>query len=83
MNNCGCKLDFFVVEGIENWPGTSLTVYDRWGTQVCHSDNYQNEWGGLVRDSDREVASGTYYYVMIRPFDSEPIFGFISVIREK
>src|SRR5690606_15153038 len=34
----------------------SLTVFNRWGEQVFHADDYQYDWSG------EGLAAGTYYY---------------------
>lgn len=52
------KNDHFVVRGIEQYPGSILEVYNRWGNQVYHSGNYGNNWGGVG------LSAGIYYYVL-------------------
>jgi gliding motility-associated-like protein len=36
--------------------GSTLSVFDRWGQLVYHSNDYQNDWDG------GDVSSGVYYY---------------------
>jgi gliding motility-associated-like protein len=50
--------DLFVIAGLNNYPGSSLGVYDRWGKQVYYSASYQNNWDG----GNQPV--GTYVYVL-------------------
>jgi gliding motility-associated-like protein/uncharacterized repeat protein (TIGR01451 family) len=52
------KNDHFVVRGIEQYPGSVLEIYNRWGNQVYHSGNYDNNWGGTG------LSAGIYYYVL-------------------
>lgn len=52
------KNDYFVVRGIEQYPGSVLEIYNRWGNQVYYSGNYSNNWGGAG------LAAGIYYYVL-------------------
>jgi gliding motility-associated-like protein len=40
---------------------TKITVYNRWGKQVYHSNNYKNDWTG---DTNPD---GTYYYEVYIP----------------
>jgi gliding motility-associated-like protein len=48
--------DFFTIQSIP--PNTQLTIYNRWGTVVYQSNNYQNNWdGGTCTD-------GVYYYIV-------------------
>jgi len=35
-----------------------VTIFNRWGTQVFHSDDYQNDWDG------GDVSDGVYFYVV-------------------
>jgi gliding motility-associated-like protein len=50
--------DLFVITGINNYPGSSLAVYNRWGKQVYYAASYQNNWGGS------DLPAGTYVYVL-------------------
>ncbi|WP_158538632.1 T9SS type B sorting domain-containing protein [Chitinophaga skermanii] len=52
------KNDRFVIIGIEKYPGSHLTIYNRWGNQVYHSNNYDNTWDGL------NLLQSTYYYIL-------------------
>jgi len=47
----------FVIDGVENFPGSTLQIFDRWGTLVYESSSYNNSWTG------RDQAEGTYYYI--------------------
>ena len=53
--------DAFVVKGIEDFPGSNLKVYNRWGKKVFESDNYgiDGYWDG------GNEATGVYYYVLM------------------
>jgi len=52
--------DTFSVPDIDKFPGSHLAIYNRWGNEVYHSDNYANDWDG------KGLADGTYYYVLNR-----------------
>ncbi len=54
--------DAFVVPGIIDYPGSTLSVYNRWGDEVYHSEDYRNDWGGTYRAEDLPV--GTYFYLL-------------------
>jgi gliding motility-associated-like protein len=70
--------DLFVITGLENFPNTHLTVFNRWGTIVYNNENYQNNWNGS------ECSDGTYYYI-VNPNDEriEKSSGYLTVLREK
>ena len=55
--------DFFVIEGIEAFPGSALTIYNRWGNEVYADTGYDNDWGGTW-DTDVDLTDGTYFYVL-------------------
>jgi len=48
----------FFVKSLRLYPNSKLTVYNRWGNTVYHSDNYKNDW------VPRDLSDGTYYYVL-------------------
>ncbi len=51
------KNDRLVIVGLNHYPGSSLAIYNRWGNQVYHAENYQNNWDG------NGLSGGTYYYI--------------------
>jgi hypothetical protein len=65
--------DYFAPQGLVG--GTwSLTVYNRWGTQVYHTPHYQNEWG-------LTAATGAYYYLLHNPETGVRYKGAVQVVR--
>lgn len=52
------KNDKFKIVGLENYPNSAIAIYNRWGNEVYHSTNYQNDWDGAG------LNEGTYYYVL-------------------
>jgi gliding motility-associated-like protein len=57
------KNDFFVVEGIEDYPNTNVIIYNRWGNKLYENKDYKNDWGGTW--NNRAVPDGTYFYQVI------------------
>lgn len=49
--------DYFRIRGLENFTGSVLSVYNRWGKQVYRNENYRNDW-------KPDMSSGTYFYVL-------------------
>jgi gliding motility-associated-like protein len=43
----------------ESFPNSTLIVYNRWGTKVYESSNYQNNWNG------EDLADGVYFYTLL------------------
>jgi hypothetical protein len=67
------KNDFFVVD--KSLKGSVIEVFNRWGTPVYHSKNYDNMWAG-----DNE-ATGIYYYVIQNKCLQNPIKGVVQIIK--
>jgi gliding motility-associated-like protein len=71
-NDDGLNDNFF----IRNLPdeGAQLIISNRWGKQVFESDNYQNNW------TAEDVSDGIYFY-RLKVEDSDPITGWVEVLR--
>ncbi|HLG34434.1 MAG TPA: choice-of-anchor L domain-containing protein [Bacteroidia bacterium] len=59
--------DIFYVQGI-GVTKFDMTIYDRWGLEVFHSDNWLNGWNGKMRGTGAELTNGVYVYT-IRAWD--------------
>jgi hypothetical protein len=64
-------------KGVRRFPGSTLKVYNRWGSLVYENDNYDNSW------NPRDLAEGTYYYVfMLKRKAKEEFFkGTVEIFR--
>ncbi len=65
---------YFAIKGIDNFDGSKLSIYDRWGLKLYESGNYKNDWDG------DGIPEGTYYYVFYRS-DGENYHGFFMLLR--
>jgi gliding motility-associated-like protein len=81
--------DFFTVGGIEDCGFViEVEIYNRWGSRVYKSTDYQNDWNGqnigsTVGGSDT-VPTGTYYYVVnLRNSGLDPFAGPVYVATNK
>ena len=52
--------DTFTINGINNFPGNVLRIFDRWGLRVFETLEYQNDWSGTWQGS--VLPDGTYFY---------------------
>jgi gliding motility-associated-like protein len=50
--------DALVFDGLEQFPGSKLVVFNRWGQKVYESDDYQNDW------EPNDISDGTYFYIL-------------------
>ena len=51
--------DALAFKNLLGYPGMQIKIYNRWGLEVYHSDNYQNDWKA------DGLPTGTYYYILI------------------
>ncbi len=59
--------DFFEVVNVQHYDRASIKVYNRWGSLVYSSDNYQNDWdgkGNVGSSVGSDLPMGTYFYVL-------------------
>lgn len=54
--NGDAQNDVFAIRNIDQHPGTQLTIFNRWGRQVYHNDDYLNTYDGAGS------SAGLYYY---------------------
>ncbi|MDQ3051846.1 MAG: gliding motility-associated C-terminal domain-containing protein [Bacteroidota bacterium] len=77
--------DGYVIDGIENYPGNKLWVYNRWGNLVFKAKDYDNSWDGVCNVSGiylgRKVPTGTYYFILDLNDHSKPRAGFLIIRR--
>jgi gliding motility-associated-like protein len=66
--------DNLVFFGLDNFPNTSLTIYNRWGNKIYESADYHNDWNGSG------VADGTYYYILTEN-DGTSLTGFLTILK--
>jgi len=65
--------DYFKINGLNNFPGSSLIVYNRWGNKLYSNDDYKNDWSP-------NVADGTYFYI-VNVSDGRILKGFFEVFK--
>ncbi|MFM7079321.1 MAG: gliding motility-associated C-terminal domain-containing protein, partial [Bacteroidota bacterium] len=73
--------DGYEIEGIDNFPGNILYIYNRWGNLIYKSKDYQNNWTGECNVSGvnygQKVPAGTYYYILDLNDGQKPRNGFL------
>ncbi len=70
--------DVFFIEGLDFFPNTSVTIYDRWGNSVYTSKNYKNDWAGTFKGGI--VPDGTYFY-LVRMENGDTFNGYLQIMR--
>lgn len=74
--------DVFFIAGIEKFPSSELKIFNRWGSIVFRTLNYQNDWRGTWKN-DLELPDGTYFYQLELndPNDDRMFEGFFELHR--
>ncbi|MEM7161782.1 MAG: gliding motility-associated C-terminal domain-containing protein [Bacteroidota bacterium] len=73
-NNDGSN-DAFHIQGIEEHPGATLEIFNRWGNVVFEEKDYRNDW------EMEDLSEGTYYFVLMLP-NGEKHTGDFTVLRK-
>ena len=69
--------DYFVITGIEDYQ-SEISVFNRWGNEIFHAINYQNNWDGKTNDG-KILPNDTYFYIL--KIDNENYHGSITINR--
>ena len=72
--------DTWIIENIENYPNTEVTILTRQGQEVYTSPSYDNKWDGT--QDGKKLADGTYYYVVKFAGSSKSLKGAITILGE-
>ena len=72
--------DTWIIQNIENYPKTKVTVVTRQGQEVFTSDSYDNKWDGT--NDGTKLPDGTYYYVIKFNGDEKMLKGAITILGQ-
>jgi gliding motility-associated-like protein len=73
-NNDGLN-DVLVIDNVELYPGSTFTIFNRWGREVFNTTNYRNNWG-----MDPSVAPGVYYF-LFKQANGSSRKGWVEVVK--
>ena len=71
--------DVFLIEGLDDYPGARLLVFNRWGTLVHEAVDYASDWEG--RFDGLDLPDGVYFYLLELPRRSSPVTGYVALYR--
>ena len=54
--------DFFRIDGLEQFEKHSIRIFNRWGSLVFETQQYNNDWYGT--HEGRDLPDGTYFYMI-------------------
>ena len=67
--------DLFVIQGLDAFPESSLTIFNRWGSEIYNVSDYLNNWSAI------DHPDGTYFYIL-KLNSGENIKGDVTVKRK-
>ncbi|MCZ4320318.1 gliding motility-associated C-terminal domain-containing protein, partial [Aequorivita viscosa] len=73
--------DFFLIQGINDYPKNNVKIFNRWGVLVYETDGYggstdsENVFKGISEgrvtiEVNKELPTGTYFYILTFPEDN-------------
>jgi len=68
-----------VIKNLEDYPGATVDLFNRYGQQIFHSNGYGSAWDGTVNGKPLPVA--TYYYVIELKNGYKPLTGSLTIVR--
>ena len=70
--------DTFNVNGIRNFNGSTVLIFNRWGNLVYEDKDYGGDWGA------QDQPDGTYYYILGINYQEGMKYheGTITVVRD-
>ncbi|MCF1193795.1 gliding motility-associated C-terminal domain-containing protein [Mangrovimonas futianensis] len=80
-NNDGFN-DYFVIPCLQDYGSNNIRIFNRYGTTVFKTENYDNNWNGkpnqgILHDSKTLLPVGTYYYVLEIDALDKPVVGWV------
>lgn len=82
-NNDG-KNDALTFSFLNMYPNHKLSIYNRWGSLVYETKNYQNNWSGMANTGalvgkGELLPAATYFYLFDPGNGEKPIRGFVEL----
>jgi len=71
--------DTWNINGLADYPGCVVNVYNRYGQLVYHSEGYTRQWNGTYNNQPLPVA--TYYYIIDPKNGVKQQAGSVTIIR--
>ena len=70
----------WVIQYLNSYPNVAVSVFNRYGQNVFHSQGYNNYWDGTYNNKSLPV--GTYYYIIDRNIaGTKKLTGWVMILR--
>uniref|UniRef100_UPI00260B0311 T9SS type B sorting domain-containing protein n=1 Tax=uncultured Polaribacter sp. TaxID=174711 RepID=UPI00260B0311 len=84
-NNDGVN-DTLIIDCLENYPGSTLEIFNRWGNEVYSATDYKSDWDGTSTgratiSPDEKLPRGTYFYILDLKDGSTVKKGWIQLVH--
>ena len=79
--------DALLIDCIDNYPGSTISIYDRQGNPVFVQKNYDNTnaFRGIgntgIYVGDKKLPDGTYYFVIEASDLEQPLSGYLELVQ--
>jgi gliding motility-associated-like protein len=71
--------DTWVITNLQDYPGATVEVFNRYGQAIFKSSGYSTPWDGRFNGKDIPVA--TYYYVINLKNGFAPLTGSVTIVK--
>jgi len=78
------KNDLFVINGLDDYPGHSLKIFNQWGGIVFEAAPYASDWDGKQHNgmmAGDMLPEATYFYILDLGNGEEALTGYIYLTR--
>lgn len=71
--------DTWKVKYLEDYPGATVDIFNRYGEKLYQIVNYLSPWDGTKNGSELPV--GTYYYIINPKNERKLMYGWVTILR--
>ncbi len=67
--------ELLILTGLNNYPNSTLSIYNQWGQLVYQSNGlYNNDWDGTYLNSGKVLSEGIYFYILQYKRDDDEFY---------
>lgn len=73
--------DFWIIEGVENYPFTEVHIFNIYGNEIYSDEDYSNDWAGTYKG--KQLPNGTYFYIVKLNETEEEFKGSLTILGDE